>query len=135
MDFDLSEQIEGLLSVWYRWSMRQSHAEQLSHYYRSTDSVCRGYQTPQTEAEEDEATDRWLENRTGEQVQLCIDRLTFDQRAAISNSLRNKEVGFSVWRNRGAATTAEWHYVYQSAKDALLPLLIARHLVKAAVPA
>jgi hypothetical protein len=131
MTQDQSEQIEELLSVWYRWQIRQSHAETLAHFYRPTDHTCREYETPQTDADDDEAAGLWVENQTGEQVQLCIDQLSFDQRAAISNSLRNKEVGYSVWRNRGH-DTAEWHYTYQEAKERLLPMLCARQLVKLA---
>lgn len=130
MDLDQSEQIEELLSVWYRWQCRQSVAMHAAHYYRPSDHTCREYEAPQTEVDADEAAELWADNQTGEQVQLCIDELSFDQRAAISNSLRNKELGYAVWRNRRAETTAEWHYVYQSAKNDLLPLLVGRDLIK-----
>lgn len=129
MDKNHSEQIEELLSVWYRWQCRQSVAMHAAHYYRPADHTCRRYETPTSEIEDDEAAEMWSENQTGEQVQLCIDQLPFEQRAAISNSLRNKEAGYSVWRNR-EMPTAEWHYVYQAAKTRILPMLVSRGLVR-----
>lgn len=129
MDQNHSEQIEELLSVWYRWQCRQSVAMHAAHYYRPADHTCRQYETPTSEVEDDEAVDLWAENQTGEQVQLCIDQLPFEQRAAVSNSLRNKELGYMVWRNR-VETTADLHYAYQAAKVRIWPMLVGRGLVR-----
>lgn len=128
MDQNHSEQIEELLSVWYRWQIRQSHRETLSHFYRPEDHTCRGYETPSNADDDAEASYQWADDQQSEQVQLCIDQLSFEQRAAISNNLRNKEAGYSVWKS--GWDTAEWHYVYQAAKERILPMLVARHLIK-----
>lgn len=132
MTREQSEQIEELLSIWYRWQIRQSHAEQLAHFYRPTDHTCREYETPQTEQDEAEAADLWVENQTGEQMQLCIDVLPIDHRAAISTSMRNKESGRAVW---SSARAGEQHATYQAAKDRLFPMIVARNLICAAVSA
>lgn len=124
---DQSQQIEGLLMTWYRWQIRQSHAVQLAHFYRPEDRTCRGYETPMNDEELDEQADEWVENQMSEQVQLCVDRLTIEQRAAVSVSMRNKECGASVWSNGRAGAQ---HATYQAAKEALLPMLISKHLIK-----
>ncbi|WP_177314408.1 hypothetical protein [Burkholderia ubonensis] len=125
---DQSQQIEELLLTWYQWQIRQSHAEQLAHFYRPEDRACRGYETPMTEEELDERASRWVEDQQAEQVQLCIDTLPADQRAAISVSMRNKECGRDVWRSGRAG---DQHATYQAAKDALLPMFSAKHLIMA----
>lgn len=125
MTRDQSDQIEQLLRDWYRWQIRQSHAETLSHFYRPTDMTCRGYVTPQWDGD-DEADYQWVDDRVAEQVQLCVDQLSGEQRAAISVSMRNKECGAQVWRSIRVITP---HETYQRAKMALAPLLQARHLL------
>ncbi|MGU7784898.1 hypothetical protein [Burkholderia sp. PU8-34] len=129
---DQSQQIEELLLTWYQWQIRQSHAETLSHFYRPEDRTCRGYVTPTTDEEDDDATDQWLDDSKSEQVQLCVDMLPADQRAAISTSMRNKECGRSVWSSGRAGNQ---HATYQAAKERLLPILIARSLIKVTSPA
>ncbi|AXK61524.1 hypothetical protein [Burkholderia sp. IDO3] len=124
---DQSQQIEELLLTWYRWQIRQSHAEQLAHYYRPEDRTCRGYESPMTDEELGEQADQWVEDQQAEQVQLCVDTLPSDQRAAISVSMRNKECGRDVWSSR---RVGQQHATYQAAKEALLPMLTARHLVR-----
>jgi len=124
---DQSQQIEELLLTWYRWQIRQSHAETLSHFYRPEDRTCRGYVTPTTDAEDDEEAYQWADDRQSEQVQLCVDMLVSEQRAAISVSMRNKECEANVWSNGRAGAQ---HATYQAAKAALLPMLISKHLIK-----
>ncbi|KWN77075.1 hypothetical protein WT90_06845 [Burkholderia stagnalis] len=124
---DQSQQIEELLLTWYRWQVRQSHAETLSHYYRPEDRTCRGYVTPTTDEEDDEIAYRWADDRQSEQVQLCVDKLAAEHRAAISVSMRNKECGRDVWSSIRAGAQ---HATYQAAKDALLPMLLSKHLIK-----
>lgn len=126
MTRDQSDQIEQLLRSWYRWQIRQSHAETLSHFYRPTDMTCRRYVTPEGADDPDEAY-QWADDRESEQVQLCIDLLAIEQRAAISVSLRNKECGASVWRSARSVTP---HQDYQAAKTALLPMFERRGLMK-----
>lgn len=125
MTKDQSDQIEQLLLDWYRWQIRQSHAETLSHYYRPTDMTCRGYVTPHGD-DDDDADYLWADDRVSEQVQLCVDELIIEQRAAISVSMRNKECGAQVWRSARAITP---HETYHEAKAMLLPKFVARHLV------
>ncbi|KVZ58472.1 hypothetical protein WL21_32515 [Burkholderia ubonensis] len=127
MTTDQSQQIEELLLTWYRWQIRQSHAETLSHFYRPEDRTCRGYEAPMSDEELDEQADRWVEDQQAEQVQLCIDMLRAEQRAAISVSMRNKECGRDVWSSGRAG---DQHATYQVSKEALLPMLVSRRLVK-----
>lgn len=122
-----SEQIEELLREWYRWQIRQSHAVTLSHFYRPEDRTCRGYVTPTTEVEDDEDAYQSVDDARSEQVQLCVDDLAIEQRAAISTSLRNKECGASVWTSIRAGA---WHGTYQAAKEALRPMLVRRRLLR-----
>ncbi len=135
---DQSQQIEELLLTWYRWQIRQSHAETLSHFYRPEDRTCRGYVTPTSDEEDDEDAYQWADDRQSEQVQLCIDQLTVQQRAAISVSMQykecgadgrvlNRECGADVWSN---GRIGHRHVIYQAAKDTLLPMFTARHLIK-----
>lgn len=131
MTLDQSAQIEELLSNWYGWQIRQSHAEILSHFYRPEDRTCRGYVAPTSSEEDDDGRDRAIEDPQSEQVQLCVDMLTGDQRAAISTSMRNKESGFGVWTSGRAG---DQHETYQAAKERLLPMLMARDLIKITEP-
>lgn len=130
MTKDQSDQIEQLLRDWYRWQIRQSHAETLSHYYRPTDMTCRGYVTPHGD-DDDDADYRWVDDCLAEQVQLCIDQLSIEQRAAISVSMRNKECGAQVWRSSRAITP---HETYHAAKVTLLQKFVARHLISQSEP-
>ncbi|WP_321865706.1 hypothetical protein [Paraburkholderia tropica] len=127
-----SQEIEEILLTWYRWQIRQSHAETLAHFYRPADRTCRGYVTPASTEEDDEDAYQWADDRQSEQVQLCVDRLAPEQRAAISVSMRNKECGRDVWSSTRAGAQ---HVVYQAAKECLLPLLTARHLIRAVATA
>ncbi|WP_406805992.1 hypothetical protein [Burkholderia semiarida] len=124
---DQSQQIEELLLTWYRWQIRQSHAEQLAHFYRPEDRTCREYETPMNEVELDEQADQWVEDQQAEQIQLCVDLLPLAQRAAISVSMRNKECGREVWSSTRAGSQ---HATYQAAKNALLPMLLCRQLIR-----
>ncbi|NVI06365.1 hypothetical protein [Paraburkholderia youngii] len=127
MTRDQSLQIEELLLTWYRWQIRQSHAETLAHFYRPEDRTCRGYVTPSNADEDDQAAYQWADDRQSEQIQLCVDMLLADQRAAISTSMRNKESGRTVWSSSRAG---DQHATYQAAKERLLPMLLSRHLIK-----
>lgn len=126
MTREQSDQIEQLLRDWYRWQIRQSHAETLAHFYRPTDMTCRGYVTPSCDEDEDNVY-QWADDAQSEQVQLCVDELTVEQRAAVSTSMRNKECGATVWSSIRAGA---WHTTYQDAKEALLPMLLFRHLLR-----
>jgi hypothetical protein len=127
MTLDQSEQIEEILLEWYRWQIRQSHAATLAHFYRPEDKTCRGYQSPSNADEDAESSYQWADDQQSEQVQLCVDALPIEQRAAISTSMRNKEVGYQVWKS---ARAVPHHVAYQAAKERLFPMFIARQIIK-----
>lgn len=127
MTLDESDHVEELLQAWFQWQCRQSVAMHAKMYYRPADMTCRQYATPTTCDEDDESAYEWADNQQSEQVQLCVDQLPIEQRAAISTSLRNKESGAQVWRS---GRVGDQHAVYQKAKQNLLPLLRARHLIQ-----
>lgn len=133
MTLDQSQQIEELLLNWYRWQICQSHAELLALYYRPEDRTCRKYETPASSEELAEDASHWVDDQLAAQVETVMDDLwndrilTAEMRAAISVSMRNKEGGRKVW---SSARVLGQHHVYQSAKLALLPMLLARKLVK-----
>jgi hypothetical protein len=126
MTEDQSDQVEELLRCWYEWQCRQSIAMHAKMYYRPADSIGRQSITQRTCDEDDEAAYQWADDQQSEQVQLCVDELSIEQRAAISTSMRNKASDASVWRS---VRVGDQHAVYQSAKAALIPMLAARHLL------
>lgn len=126
MTQDQSDEVELLLRTWFEWQCRQSVAMHAKMYYRAEDMTCRQYETPQSSSDDDEEAYQWADDRQSEQVQLCVDELTIEQRAALSTSLRNKASGVTVWKS---ARVGDQHAVYQSAKERLFPLLRARHLI------
>lgn len=130
MTREQSEQIEEMLLEWYRWQIRQSHRETLAHFYRPEDRTCRGYETPANAEEDAEDAYQWADDQQSEQVQLCVDALPAEQRAAISASMRNKEAGYQVWSNGRAG---DQHATYQAAKERLFPMFVARHLIRVEV--
>jgi hypothetical protein len=133
MTLDQSQQIEELLSNWYRWQIRQSHAEVLAHFYRPEDHTCRNYDAPSSADDLAEEAYDWVDDQLAAQVDTVMDdlshrrELTAEMRAAISTSMRNKECGHKVW---GSTRVLGQHHVYQSAKQVLLPMLVLRNLVK-----
>ena len=127
MTQDQSDEVEHLLRTWFEWQCRQSIAMHAKMFYRPTDATCRQSVTQRTCDEDDEAAYQWADDQQSEQVQLCVDELTIEQRAAISTSMRNKASDASVWRS---VRVGDQHSVYQSAKRDIYPLLHARGLVK-----
>ena len=132
MTLDQSEQIEELLLEWYRWQIRQSHAATLAHFYRPEDRTCRGYQSPSNADDDAASAYQWADDQHSEQVQLCVDALPLEQRAAISTSMRNKECGFGVWRSARAGAQ---HEIYQAAKERIQPMFVTRGLIRVEVAA
>ncbi|KAK43630.1 hypothetical protein BG58_31375 [Caballeronia jiangsuensis] len=126
MTQDQDEQIEYLLLENYRWQIRQSHAATLAHFYRPADRTCRGYETPAGENDEDDGYG-WADDRQAEEVQMCIDALPLEQRAAVSTTMRNKECGRQVW---SSVRAGDQHANYQAAKQRLLTMFIRRHLIE-----
>ncbi|WP_371879884.1 hypothetical protein [Caballeronia sp. S22] len=121
-----NEQIEHLLLENYRWQIRQSHAATLAHFYRPADRTCRGYETPAGEDDEDDGYG-WADDRQAEEVQMCIDALPLEQRAAVSTTMRNKECGRQVWSSMRAG---DQHVAYQAAKQRLMPMFASRGLMQ-----
>lgn len=133
MTLEQSQQIEELLLNWYRWQICQSNAELLAHYYRPEDRTCRGYETRVDQDELTEEAYDWVDDQLAAQIDTVMDdlshhgTLTAEMRAAISTSMRNKESGHKVW---SSPRVLGQHHVYQSAKLALPPMLLSRHLIK-----
>ncbi len=128
MTLDESQQTEELLIQWHRW--QDSYRPALGG--SRCDATCRGYQISNqlmTAAERAEQADRKIWEANSVQVDLCVDRLTWQQRAAVQTSMRNKRSGASVWSN-ARIPVEESHALYQDAKDLLFPMFDARGLIK-----
>lgn len=128
MTLDESQQIEDLLQTWYGWQESQSVADVLTHWFRREDHTCRGYVTPQSTEDQEEANEAWIDAARSEQVQLCVDELPIELRAAIQITMMIKASGgVAVWRSN---RVDDRHRSYQAAKHALWPMMLARDLVK-----
>lgn len=128
-----SQQVEELLLLNYAWQERESRREVREMWYPPQDSTCKQYQSGEAWAAENdmhEVDETKLDDLTGEMVQLCIDCLTVEQRTAIQISMRNK-TGPAVWRS---GRIEDQHKAYQAAKEAILPMLAERGLVKRELP-
>jgi hypothetical protein len=132
MTQDQSNEVEDLLRTWFEWQCRQSIAMHAKMFYRPTDATFRQSVTQTTCDEDDEAAYQWADDRQSEQVQLCVDELPADQRAAISTSMRNKASDAMVWRSTRAG---DQHETYQAAKENLYPMLVERDLIRLRVAA
>lgn len=124
MTKDESEQLEELLMTWYHWA--KAHREYLGH-----SRVAPGFQgvSDLDAYGDDDDTDAKLNRYVAEQVDVCLSTLPVDLRAAVGISLRNKDVPNQVFRNP-RCTVEEQHQRYQQAKDALLPMLRKRDMIK-----
>ncbi|NOV28023.1 hypothetical protein E5S69_31550 [Cupriavidus necator] len=134
MTQDESAQIEDLLLTWYAWQQRESFREVRGMWYPAQDQTCKQYRSGDAWAAENdqyEADETKLEDLQSEIIQLCIDSLTVEQRAAIQISMCNK-TGPAVWRSN---RVEDQHREYQAAKLALLPALRSRGMIKAELAA
>lgn len=124
MTKDESEQLEELLMTWYHWA--KAHREHLGH-----SRVAPGFQgvSDMDAYGDDDDTDAKLNRYVAEQVDVCLSTLPVDLRAAVGISMRNKDVPNQVFRNP-RCTVEEQHQRYQQAKDALLPMLRKRDMIK-----
>lgn len=124
MTKDESEQLEELLMTWYHWA--RAHREHLGY-----SRVAPGFQgvSDLDGYGDDDETDAKLNRYVAEQVDVCLSTLPVDLRAAVGISLRNKDVPNQVFRNP-RCTVEEQHLRYQQAKDALLPMLRKRDMIK-----
>lgn len=128
MTQDESEQVEELLIQWHRW--QDSYQPALGAPRCSP--TCREYEIPTaslSDKERAEITDAKIWKRNSESVDVCVDTLAWQERAALQTNLRNKRAGYEVFKNPRFAP-AEIHYLYQSAKDKLLPQFVTRGLIK-----
>jgi hypothetical protein len=128
MTQDESDQVEDLLIAWHRW--QDSYRPQLGAPRCSP--TCREYEIPTASLdakERAEITDAKIWKRNGEAVDVCVDSLSWQQRAAIQTNMRNKRAGFEVFKNPRFAP-AEIHYLYQAAKEDLFPRFVTRGLIK-----
>jgi hypothetical protein len=126
MTRDESDGIEELLMVWFEWANAYRVAlgvPRIAPYGRNAG-------TDDTRTEGDEVDAR-LNAVTAEQVDLCLDGLTWQMRAAVGIHIGNKHAGNAVFRNP-RMTVEEQHAAYLQAKIALLPLLRKRNLLREA---
>lgn len=119
-----SDQVEALIMEWYHWS--RGYRPPLG--VGRVSAFARGMSAD--EAYDDEDVDARLAASRGEQTELCIDELPWQQRAALGVHAGNKAAGARVFSNP-RLTPAQQHAAYQEAKAALLPALRRRALVTA----
>lgn len=149
MTLDESRQVEELLREWHRW--QDAYRPALAG--GRCDSTCREYRIGNQwldAQERAQIADAKIWKRNSEQVEVCVDSLSWLHRAAIQASMkgveldeqvlrqieaaverRNAEAGVVVWRN---PHTVRSHAMYQEAKELLLPKFLARGLVKVVAP-
>ena len=123
-----SQQVEAALQSWHRWQQRQSAAEVRSMWYPATDASCREVQSTDVwdePADMDDQADRRIDAVVGEAVDPLIGALPQEYRIAVNLHLMNKD--HAVWRSR---RIGDAHAAYRTAKQALLPGMVARGLVK-----
>ncbi|UEP49637.1 hypothetical protein LMA00_07775 [Burkholderia ambifaria] len=135
MTVDESNQIEELLGEWYAW--QAGYTPGLG--YGRVDPTCRGFSESDravTADERAEEADRKAAKRRAEQVDLCVDALTWQERAAIQRHMKAKAIGAmngacgaKVWSDPRKVDLSTAHAHYQSAKEALYPRLKLRGLL------
>jgi hypothetical protein len=128
MTLDESGQVETLLLEWHRW--QDTYRPALSG--GRCDATCRGYQISKqlmTPAERAAQADMKIWKANSEAVDVCVDTLSWQMRAAIQVSMKNKRSGASVWSNP-RIPMEESHALYQDAKEVLFPKFDARGLIK-----
>jgi hypothetical protein len=133
MSDDESTQIEEILSAWYEW--QSGYTVNLGA--GRVDPACRNFDESDRYATIEERTheaERKAQRKQAEIVDLCVDMLTWQQRASIQTHMKNKFCGVEVWSNM-RLTLEEVHVLYQSAKETLLPSLRKRGMIKAEVVA
>lgn len=118
-----SEQIEALLLEWFRWTRAYRPnlgAGRVSIYARGVSEA--------VDSDADEI-DQKLTAARAEQVDVCIDSLRWQLRAAIGIHAGNKEAGARVFSNP-RLTPEQQHAAYQEAKAELMPALRKRGLIR-----
>ena len=129
MTFDESTQVEELLIAWHRWQASYRPALGAPR----CDPACREYRssdTRMTDQERSEQADAKIWKANSETVEACVDALpSWQHRASIQTSLRNKAAGYSVFSNP-RLTPEESHRLYQESKELLFPRFVVRGLIK-----
>lgn len=141
MTIDESNQIEELLSEWYDW--QAGYVPRLG--FGRVDPSCRGFSEDErilTADERSEQADRKAAKKRAELVDVCVDTLTWQERAAIQRHMKTKRIGAmnvacgaNVWSNRRGPDLSDAHANYHAAKEALYPRVSARGLLKEPRPA
>ena len=125
MTQDESAQIEDLLMDWYSWAKAYRPAlggPRVSAY-------CRGARAGDVHSDTDEVDAR-LAAVKAEQVDVCLNELSWQHRAAVGIHTANREARQQVYRNP-RMNGQQQHEAYQQAKLALLPKLRRRGLIVA----
>lgn len=120
-----SDQIEALVLGWYRWTAAYRPnlgAGRVSIYARGVSEAA--------DSDADEIEQK-LAAAQAEQVDVCIDSLRWQLRAAIGIHAGNKAAGARVFNNP-RLTPEQQHAAYQEAKAELMPALRRRGLVRSA---
>ena len=128
MTLDESSQVEDLLLAWHRWQDAYRPALGAGR----CDPTCREYRSGNQwldAKERAEIADAKIWKANSEIVECLVDTLSWQHRAALQVSLKNKRLGYSVWGN-SRLTAEESHRLYQEAKELLLPMLFSRGLIK-----
>jgi hypothetical protein len=128
MTLDQSEQVETLLLEWHRWQDVWRPALSGGR----CDSTCREFKISKqlmTPAELAAEADAKIWKANSEIIDMLMDALTWQHRAAIQVSMKNKRGGFSVWGN-ARLTAEEMHVLYQDAKEILFPKFDFRGMIK-----
>lgn len=133
---DESNQIEELLKQWYAW--QADYTPGLGH--GRIDPSCRGFEERSRDLSADERAeeaDRKAARRRAEQVDMCVDGLQWQERAAIQRHMKARRVGAMnracdamVWSCPRGFDQADAHALYQRAKRSLLPMLKRRGLIE-----
>jgi len=125
MTIDESNQIEELLNEWYAWQAGYT----LRLGYGRVDPTCRGFSESDRAVSADdraEEADRKAAKRRAEQVDLCVDELPWQERAAIQRHMKAKTVdamnracAASVWHDARIYGQPNMHELYQQAKRSI----------------
>ena len=120
-----ADQAEALIMDWYHWT--RGYRPKLG--VGRIAAFARGM-VPDDAYVDSEDVDARLNAARCQQVDLCIDELPWQQRAAIGVHAGNKAAGAAVFRNPRLSPQAQ-HAAYLDARAALLPALRRRALLAA----
>lgn len=135
MTVDESNQIEELLDEWYDW--QAGYVPSLG--YGRIDPSCRGFSESErapTADERAEEADRKAARKRAEQVDVCVDALPWQERAAIQRHMKvktvaamNRACAASVWHDERIHRPPRTHELYQQAKRTICMLLRRRGML------